>query len=128
MLTAEQFQRLQQIQWQQLGNEALNELEVVSELGITVEQQRQIAALNQELVKKVRLLINVPGGRAGGSAVGDQLQKQVLAAKRELDDQVLQVLTEEQRAKFERLKGKPFDLDLLKSRLVKDANETPSKK
>ena len=128
LLTADQFQRLKQIQWQQLGNEALNELEVVSELEITVDQQRQIAALNQELVKKVRLLINVPGGRAGGSAVGDQLQKQMLAVKRELDDQVLQVLTAEQRAKFDRLKGKPFDLDLLKSRLVKDSDETPPKK
>ncbi|WP_373650712.1 hypothetical protein [Schlesneria sp. DSM 10557] len=127
MLTANQFERLQQIYWQQLGNEALNEKEVASALEITADQQQSIEELNQELVKKVRMLIGLPGRNAGAADLADRLKQEILATKQELDEQVLQVLTTSQRDLFEQLKGKPFDLDQLKSRLVNDPKAFPSK-
>lgn len=128
LLSGDQYRRLQQIHWQQLGNEALNDLDVATELEMTAEQQERIGELNQELVNKVKLLVNEPHGPSIDAGRADQLKKQVLAAKHELDDQILQILSETQQARFEKLKGKPFDLDLLKSSPSGDtANATRGK-
>ena len=112
LLTPEQFVRLRQIHWQQLGLQALNDTYVVEALAITKDQKEQLAALELAFFKNVRELLNPPDGRPVGP-VPPEIQKKVKEARDEQETKVNQILTQVQRNQFAELKGKPFELELL---------------
>jgi hypothetical protein len=96
------FERLQQIRWQLGGAGAVFGESLRKELGIGGGQfQSVVARLNQSVEKAI----------AEDADVTDELELHRRRAKRqqELDDVMLESLTEEQRKKWRRLQGEPLD-------------------
>jgi Spy/CpxP family protein refolding chaperone len=108
VLKPEQFTRLQQITWQVTGSTAVSDPDFVKALDLTVEQQQKIKDLNQEYQQK-------QFGLFGGG--GQDNVQQAFAKMRELtqerDAKAKEVLSKEQQAKLEQVRGKPFDLSQL---------------
>ena len=124
LLTPEQFVRLRQIHWQQLGLQALNEADVAKALAITQEQKEQLAAVELAFFKNVRELLNPRDARPVGP-VSAEIQKKMKLARDEQETKVNQILTQVQRNQFAELKGKPFELELLWAPQRRDANQSP---
>ena len=124
LLTPEQFVRLRQIHWQQMGLQALNEADVAKALAITQEQKEQLAAVELAFFKNVRELLNPRDARPVGP-VSAEIQKKMKLARDEQETKVNQILTQVQRNQFAELKGKPFELELLWAPQRRDANQSP---
>jgi hypothetical protein len=127
------FDRIKQIQRQLAGVMALRNMDVVEELGLSEDQQKQIDsvfAASQEEMQKLfpRGGFGGPGGRGGaGRGAGDagekdleadaterrerfqKMQEQMRELNEDRDEKLMAVLTDEQQTKFEELKGEPFD-------------------
>lgn len=98
-LNADQFNRVQQINYQLMDTTAYSDAEVIKSLDITKEQQDKIKEVNAALNTKMRDLFQ--GGGGGGREAFAEFQK-------ERKTKVNAVLTKEQLDKFESLKGKEF--------------------
>jgi hypothetical protein len=107
VLTAQQFERLQQIHVQAEGIRALNDADVVKSLDISKEQTDKIAAIEKESSDKRRELFR-DGGNEGA-------REKLTALTKERDEKTLAVLSADQREKFSQLKGKEFDVASLRS-------------
>ena len=107
-LTADQFTRLRQINWQSQGAGALADPEVVKALAITKDQSDKIKTLTDDYAAKTRELFT--GGGGGGSGGRDALT----AISKERDEKINEVLTKDQVDKFASLKGKEFDVAQLR--------------
>jgi hypothetical protein len=97
LLKPEQFHRLKQIQWQELGNGVLLETEMAKLLEITSEQQAKIVAAHNEFFK---------GLYANNGKQVDQAAADVLRAAKY--KQLKETVTASQQAKLKELLGKPF--------------------
>lgn len=106
VITPAQFERVQQIQWQVAGSQALTNHDLAKMLDITKEQQEKLMAINQEFMGKMREL--APGAGGGGNFQEIQAKRQELMKAR--DGKANEVLTKEQQEKYTKLKGKPFDV------------------
>lgn len=126
LLSEEQYARLQQIGWQVAGSNALTDAEVVKQLGLSKEQTEKIAASNQEYQAKQFAMMREafagrggPGGQGGqrpgggGAAGGGDFRAKAQELNKERDAKALDVLTADQKAAFEKLKGKSFDVSQL---------------
>ena len=107
-LSADQFVRLQQIQWQTMGVDAYSDAEIVKALPVAQDQQDKIKAINTEYAGKFDEL------RRGGRDENGREKMQVLFKER--DSKISEVLTKEQLDKFATLKGKEFDISQLRGR------------
>ena len=109
-LKPEQFARLQQIHWQQLGVTSFYDGEVATALGLTTKQQGKLDAADDEIAT-LRKELNTQRRelRSKGEDVEDNTQK-IKAIGGLRTNKFLEILTAEQRQKFDELKGKPFDL------------------
>jgi hypothetical protein len=104
ILNAEQMTRLRQIQIQAMGNRALLAANVVKELGITEDQQEKMRTASREAMQGLR-----------GAGAGERPDRERMAAAMEkVNAAMLDVLTDAQKANFEELKGKPFDVSQLR--------------
>ena len=107
-LSAQQYERLQQIQWQAAGIQAYSDAELTKALDISKEQSEKIAAVEKEYSGKQRELFR------GG--FNEEAREKMTALSKERDSKVNEVLTAAQREKFAQLKGKEFDLASLRTR------------
>jgi hypothetical protein len=108
ILNEGQIKRLDEIGLQLRGNRALMSPETQKALGFTAAQGTQV----QQLLQKQR---------DANRTIGEKLRNQEISAEearasREknesvLDEELLKLLSAEQKAKFEALKGKPFKAD-----------------
>ena len=114
VLTHEQFDRLRQIHWQRLGAEALNDPEVIQALRISKDQQQQLIALNVDIFQKVRGLLNPSDARPVDPAMREQIQNKVNNLVREKEAKAIEILTTSQQEQWQEMKGKPFDVKLLR--------------
>lgn len=107
VLNAEQQTRLKQIGWQVAGPQAINDAEVAKELNLTDDQKKQLAAAGEEATSKLREL---------GRGEGDQQERfaKMQEINKARDEKVAGVLTADQKAAFEKLKGKAFDVSQLR--------------
>jgi len=105
VLTADQYVRLQQITWQDMGTAAFIDDELIAALKITKEQQDRMSAINDEYYIKRRALIDQYGGAGAGNGAGA-----VMTLRRELDAKITESLSKELLERFAALKGKAFDL------------------
>lgn len=107
VLDAVQTERLEQIRVQALGPQALQDETVVKALGLTQEQQAKIEAAHTEFGEKTAEL------RRGD---GDARERfgQIRELSQARDQQINAVLTTEQQAKLEQIKGDEFDLAQLR--------------
>ena len=112
ILLPQQMDRLRQINLQVQGTRALNEPEVAEALGITEEQKTQLAAIRDELRKKFEEQRTAGQGNQGTQADREARRARIQEMMKESQDRVMAVLTDEQKAKFEELKGEKFELDM----------------
>jgi hypothetical protein len=110
-LNAEQFTRVKQIEWQAIGSMALTHADVAKELGISKEVQEKIGKINQEYAEKQQAEFRALGG-GGGDFQATIAKVQELSKER--DTKAAEMLTKEQQAKFTKLKGKEFDVAVLR--------------
>ncbi len=102
VLVGPQKTRLNEIYIQALGTAALSNEEIAKELGIDKATQEKIADARQEAMRAA-----FQGGGGGG------FDREAFAkARTEADEKALSMLSADQKAKFEKMKGKKVDFDL----------------
>lgn len=111
VLRPQQLARLKQMALQVHGVSALENEQIQNDLKLTEEQKKQLRALRDGVAERVR---------SGGRPVSDEERKasreKLNALRKEREAKVLRILTAEQRARFEEMKGPKFDLNILPSR------------
>jgi len=133
----DQFDRIKQIQRQLAGVMAIHGKDVAEALALSEDQREQISsvfAASQEEMQKLfpRGGFGGPGGGRGGpgGAGGEgneadetarrerfqKMQEQMRKLHEDRDAKLMAVLSDEQKTKFEELKGKPFDVSQLRGR------------
>ncbi len=101
VLSSEQFQRLQQINWQRMGSEALLDGELIKLLNFTEEQTARHASVIRKAAESLT------------NAKSRSIESKGIRAAR--DQSLLEILSDEQKKLFEDLKGKKIDLSTLAS-------------
>ena len=115
ILTPKQMQRLSEINLQVAGLVALNYEDVSKELGLSAEQKQQLKNLSGESHRKLNdLVATIRGNQLDNQQRADLRKKQAeIVAERK--EKSLALLTDEQKGKFEKLKGEKFDTSSIKS-------------
>ncbi len=111
LLTPEQLTRFKQVQIWVQGTAALTQNEeVVKQLSLTDDQKGAIKTINEESAKKGQ------GLRSGLRNASDEDRKkateQMATLRSETEAECMAVLTDNQKAQFEKLKGPKFQLDI----------------
>jgi hypothetical protein len=103
MLTPDQLQRLKQIQLQASGIDQWTEPEAAKEMELSDEQKRKLTDLRNEYNRRQQPLD------------GDFQQRfgRIRELNNERDNKALELLSANQKAKLDELKGPPFDVSLL---------------
>jgi hypothetical protein len=112
ILTPEQVKRIREISLQQFGFGVLTLADVSQDIKITPEQQAEMDKLREQLFKDMKTAWEVPSGT-------DEERQKIIANNRKKMDQIVQasndkalaLLTDEQKATLETLKGEKFTLD-----------------
>ncbi len=91
------------------GTGALSDAEIVKSLTITKDQQDKIKTLTDEYGTKTQALFTGGGGGGGGGG-----REKMQELNKERDSKITEVLTKDQTDKFASLKGKAFDVELLR--------------
>jgi Spy/CpxP family protein refolding chaperone len=102
ILTPEQVKRLKQVTLQVHGLWAMTTPEAAKELRLTDDQTKKLRALQSETEKQMNKLFE------GGATTRTEAQKKVAELHAAANEKGLQVLTEEQRARWKGLLGEPF--------------------
>jgi LTXXQ motif family protein len=125
ILDAPQQTRLREIAIQISGSHAFQDADVARELGLTNQQQEQLAAVRHEYAEKFAELRHEGSENGGGEngarkngarqdAEGGRYNGEGFAKMHELRQEELaksiSVLNPDQQARFATMKGKPFDL------------------
>lgn len=105
-LNEQQAKRLQEIWLQVAGPAALNASEIVAALEITDDQKQQLESVRSANQEARRELFQ------GQGQDRQQLRARMAELREQENEQLLAVLTEQQRAKFKELQGEPIELDL----------------
>ncbi len=112
LLTAEQNARLKQLQIWQQGPRALTDNEAVAkELSLTDDQKSALKTINEESGKKMGELFRSVG-RDATEEQRAKLGEEMATMRKETEAECMAVLTDDQKAKFETLKGAKPDFDL----------------
>jgi hypothetical protein len=105
ILDAKQTERLNQLRLQREGVAAFSRPDVVKQLGLNDEQQAKI----REIEESSRPQFGAPGGPVGPGGFGGPPDfAQIEAQRRKAQADVIALLTDAQRAKFETMKGRDF--------------------
>ena len=114
--TDEQYDRLRQIAWHGWGANAFHHPEIAKAINLTSEQKRSLLTIQEESARKLQELEHASKVRQGINPA--QLltpDEEHRANHRELETasrkKSFEVLTAEQRRKFDELVGKPFDFN-----------------
>jgi Spy/CpxP family protein refolding chaperone len=114
ILKPEQLERLKQIQMQFDTASAIVKADVAKELGLTAEQRSKIAAVSKQTKEKALKELRGAKGAKGAAKAGDQKAKFAEAqekVRKEINEKVIEILTQEQRAKFEKMQGEKIESD-----------------
>ncbi len=102
ILKPEQCARLKQIQLQREGGLALANPEIAKALNITAEQKQKLAAIHKSVTGKMRGLASLDRS---------ERREKMAEIRKDAGKQALEVLTTEQRAKFDKMQGKKLEMD-----------------
>jgi hypothetical protein len=111
-----QLKRLKEIRVQILGLRALEDAEIVKELGITEAQKEKFAAVREQVREQMQ------GAMEGFRDLRDlsqeerearmaEMRERMTKTRQEVEAKTLGVLTDAQKKAFEQMKGKPFEID-----------------
>lgn len=109
VLDAKQVERLNQIALQAAGPGAYADPDVVKALKLSKEQQDKLTAITKEFGEKQRASFTGGGGGGGEDA---RAKMRELSATRDKD--LAAVLTDDQKAQLDKMKGKEFDMAALR--------------
>jgi len=107
VLLPDQRDRLKELVIQAQGTGALNNEETAAALKITDEQKKKIETIREEAGPKMREAMGTPG--QGG--LSEEARAKLAEIRKESSEKVLAVLTTEQKAQFEKMKGEKSDID-----------------
>jgi Spy/CpxP family protein refolding chaperone len=113
ILTPRQGKRLKEIILQSQGSMALLDPDVMKTIEISEDQQKQMNELRDIFQKKMREFAVMRVQSPGPATYPDnaaEMKEKMLKARKALDDTMLQVLTPEQREKFEKMQGAKIEL------------------
>lgn len=109
ILLPHQMDRLEQIHLQARGITALSEPELQAKLEITDEQKQQMVSTREELETTMRERMR-EAFQGGGDAEGrQQLMAQMTEMRRDVENKILALLTDDQKKAFEEMKGEAFE-------------------
>lgn len=114
ILDAKQSERLKQIQLQVMGSRIYQDADVIKALDISKEQQEKLAATNTEYEAKRNELFRAAFGSAGGGAGGGDAREKGRELSEANDKKLAEILSKDQAAKLETLKGAKFDVAQLR--------------
>jgi hypothetical protein len=120
ILTPGQMKRLKQIALQQSDVYGFSEADVVKTLQLTAAQQEQIKTITEEGTKKLRELL---AGVEEGAAI-QEIRARTAPLRRQIVNQAIAVLSDEQKNLWKELTGEPFDFQV--DRPSKGAIPAPS--
>jgi Spy/CpxP family protein refolding chaperone len=114
ILKPEQMERARQFLVQKFGPLALRQFNVVRALGITEQQLRKIGEIeNKQLYERGKMLSRTPIEERQEKLAEWEAEQPKL--QRKMMQDMLKVLTPEQRKQFKEMRGKEIDPDLLRS-------------
>jgi Spy/CpxP family protein refolding chaperone len=116
VLTPEQMQRLDEINIQAAGVAALGYTDVAKKLELTADQRDELNKLGEETSVELAGLYSPTNGQSVGNLTPQQLNEKRNEIRAERAEQAFAVLTDEQQAAFETLKGAKFDTSTIKPR------------
>lgn len=109
VLDEKQRERFEQLRLQHEGTAALNREDVAQKLKLTAEQREQIRRLLEPRRPESPAAVGRPDGPGGPGGPGPFPDFEAMRRERaEAEAAALALLTEEQRAAWDRLRGKPF--------------------
>ncbi len=106
VLLPEQMDRLDEIALQVRGVQALSDDEVAGKLKITDAQKKELDKVREDLQTKMRDQMR----ELFASGDRDKMQEAFGTARKEMEDGILAVLSKDQQAEFEKMKGDPFEM------------------
>jgi Spy/CpxP family protein refolding chaperone len=112
ILLPEQMERLKQIGIQVQGTRALEDPQVAEALGLTEDQKQQLEKIREEIRAEFQRRFEEAQAQGQGQGPPQFDPAQFEAQRKANDERLLAVLTDEQKAKFEELKGEKFELDM----------------
>jgi Spy/CpxP family protein refolding chaperone len=110
ILTPEQVKRLNEINIQVVGAGALSFDDVAKKLDLTADQKTKLKKVAEESRRKLSELNAPNNGRPVAAENRQNFMKKLSEITAERKNQSMAVLTADQKAKFEKLKGKTFDI------------------
>jgi Spy/CpxP family protein refolding chaperone len=108
ILTPEQLARLKELRLQAIGPTALSDKDVAKELNLTTDQKVKMKAAEDDAAKKRQALFADMQGGGGDRAAMQTKMKEISDA---LLKQLVDALTPEQKAQYEKMKGVKLDID-----------------
>ena len=112
ILMPSQIDRLEELRIQSQGVAALLSEKVAEELGLSKEQKEELKTTQETIRDEMRSKMSEMF--RGGSFDGDP-REMIEKLRKESDEKVLAVLDDDQKKKFEEMKGEPFDMAKLRS-------------
>ena len=107
-LTTAQIKRMKEINLQMMGAQAILTPDVSKTLGISDSQRKQIQEIQRTAISSgFRDLFR--RGQGGQRPNLDSIRKRIEEGREKMDKKIFEVLTSSQRAKFDKMKGKPID-------------------
>ncbi len=108
ILSADQMKRLDEISLQMQGTNALTQEKTQKDLGLSTDQVAKIKDLQ---TKQREAMQSVFEKMRNEELTREEAQASMEKNTKAMDEELLKVLTTEQKAKFESMKGKPFKAD-----------------
>ena len=108
VLYPNQLERLQEIALQMRGIGAFEDPDVVEKLGLTEDQKEQLSAKREEFRETARERMQEIF--AGGGGDREKMGEAFREMRAEMEDNILSVLTAEQRKTFDEMKGEAFEM------------------
>lgn len=108
ILSKEQFKRLSQIAVQQRGVRALTEKDMIQALKLSEDQ---VGKMNEALVAQREEMRKLFEDMRGNPDARSKMREAMDKLRKKTETQVMAALTDQQKKKYESMKGKPFELD-----------------
>ena len=114
ILDEKQNERMKQIQMQAMGSRIYQDVDVIKALDLSKEQQDKLTAANKEFEDKRNEMFRAAFGGGGGGGGGGDMREKMREMTEANDKKLAEILSKDQSAKLELLKGAKFDVAQLR--------------
>ena len=110
VLLPEQLERAEQIVLQLQGVRALGNKDVAEKIGLSTDQQQQLKEVQQTVQDDMRSEMREMFAGGMGGVDRDAMREKMQELRVKMEAKVMDVLTEDQKAKFQAMKGEAFEM------------------